>query len=147
EQRGEHTNERRLAGSVRPQKAERLALLDGERDPVDRGEVAESLHDLADIDRDAHGEWRWSSGRRTYAVMPSARRRSWLSMRRRISNVLMSRLVRLTSRCVAKSASTPRKNTVPCRSSPHGSRTVRCSPNRTRSMYVSSTSARTQRLS
>ena len=34
--------------------------------------------------------------------MPRPRLRSLLSTRRRISNVLMSRLVRLTSRCVAK---------------------------------------------
>src|SRR6478672_9009874 len=34
--------------------------------------------------------------------MPTARRRSLLSQRSLISNVLMSRLVRLTSRCVAK---------------------------------------------
>ena len=44
---------------------------------------------------------RHSSGSRTYAVMPTASRRSVLSTRSRISNVLMSRLVRLTSRCVA----------------------------------------------
>ena len=41
-------------------------------------------------------------------LMPTARRRSALSTRRRNSNVLMSRLVRLTSRCVAYPASTPR---------------------------------------
>src|SRR6185312_5290522 len=109
----------------RPEQPEGLAVRDGERDAVDRGEVAEALHDLADVDRDGHDERRWSSGSSTYAVMPSARRRSRLSMRRRISNVLMSRLVRLTSRCVAKPASTPRKNTVPWRCSPDGSRTVR----------------------
>ena len=40
--------------------------------------------------------------------MPTARPPVALSTRRRISKVLMSRLVRLTSRCVAKPASTPR---------------------------------------
>ena len=48
------------------------------------------------------------SGSWTYAVMPTASRRSRLSVRSRTSNVLMSRLVRLTSRCVANPASAPR---------------------------------------
>ena len=48
------------------------------------------------------------SGNTTYAVMPTASRRSLLSRRSRTSNVLMSRFVRLTSRCVAKPASAPR---------------------------------------
>ena len=42
------------------------------------------------------------------AVMPTASRRSWLSTRSRVSNVRMSRLVRLTSRCVANEASARR---------------------------------------
>ena len=41
------------------------------------------------------------SGNSTDAVIPTASARSALSQRKRISNVLMSRLVRLTSRCVA----------------------------------------------
>ena len=48
------------------------------------------------------------SGSITYAVIPTASRRSLLSTRSRISKVLMSRFVRLTSRCVAKPASAPR---------------------------------------
>src|ERR1035437_3654642 len=40
----------------------------------------------------------YRSGNKTYAVMPTASTRSRLSTRRRISKVLMSRFVRLTSR-------------------------------------------------
>src|SRR5581483_6963149 len=103
QQRGQHPDQRRFAGAVRAEQAEDLAVLDLEADALHRGEVAEALHDLADVDRGAH-----RSGSRTYAVIPTASRRSALSTRSRTSNVLMSRLVRLTSRCVANEASTPR---------------------------------------
>jgi len=43
-----------------------------------------------------------------------------LGMATLIANVLMSRLVRLTSRWVAKSLSTPLKMTVPSRTLPEG---------------------------
>ena len=48
------------------------------------------------------------NGNNTYAVMPTASRRSLLSTRKRTSKVLISRFVRLTSRCVAKPASAAR---------------------------------------
>src|SRR5581483_5642998 len=96
EQRNEHPDQRRLAGAVRAEQAEDLAVLDDEADPLHRRELAEPLDDRADVDR-SH----YDTGISTYAVMPTARRRSLLSTCRRISNVLMSRFVRLTSRWVA----------------------------------------------
>ena len=81
----------------------RMFFLDGKADPVDRGEVAELLDDAPDVYRECH-----EAGSSTYIVMPTASRRSLLSTRRRISKVLMSRFVRLTSRWVANAASTPR---------------------------------------
>src|SRR5262249_21108777 len=124
-----HANQRRLAGSVRAQQPEDLAGFNVKADAVDGGEVAELLDDLVNLNRVRH-----RTGSRTYAVMPTARARAPLSTRRGVSKVLMSRLVRLTSRWVANPASTPRKKILPCRSAPEGSRTLRLSPSRTRSM-------------
>jgi hypothetical protein len=59
-------------------------------------------------------------GSSTVAVMPDIRRRCVLGTATLMENVLMSRLVRLTSRCVAKSFSTPLKNTVPSSVFPDG---------------------------
>ena len=50
QQRRQHADERRLAGAVRAEQAEDLALFDGEADAVDGGEVAEPLDDLPDVD-------------------------------------------------------------------------------------------------
>ena len=52
------------------------------------------------------------SGYRTDAVILTARRRSLLSHRNRISNVLISRSGAAHVRCVANAASTPRLNTM-----------------------------------
>src|SRR5262249_48190024 len=136
QQRDEHANQRRLAGAVGAEQAEELAGLHRERNPVDGGEVAELLDDPLDVDGvhisrgrtrgsaptrgptsvwTLHAQGRpmcrpepYETGSSTYAVMPTARRRSLFSTRRRTSNVLMSRFVRLTSRCVANDASAPR---------------------------------------
>src|SRR5207237_3069662 len=119
QQRDEHANERRLPRAVRAEQTEDFAVLHGEADAVDGGEVAELLDEAVDFDR-VHlfvALFRFQSGNNTYAVIPTARRRSRLSTRRRTSNVLMSRLVRLTSRCVANDASTPGLKHVPSRTS------------------------------
>src|SRR6185437_11187766 len=42
QQSGQHLHRRRLAGAVRPDKAEDLAALDGEADMVDCGEIAKA---------------------------------------------------------------------------------------------------------
>src|SRR5204863_8820691 len=50
QERRQHPDQRRLAGAVRPEQAEDRAVLDGETDPVHGGEVAEFLHDAANVD-------------------------------------------------------------------------------------------------
>src|SRR5580704_9954374 len=62
-------------------------------------------------------------GSSTVAVIPVNNRRSGLGMATFTAKVLMSRLVRLTSRCVAKSFSTPLKITGPSVIVPEGSST------------------------
>ena len=47
---GEHADQGRLAGAVRSQEAEDLALLHGEAHAVHGGEVAERLDDAPDVD-------------------------------------------------------------------------------------------------
>ena len=49
-QRDEHPDQRGFAGAVRTEQPEDLALLDGEADAVDGGEVAELLDDRSDVD-------------------------------------------------------------------------------------------------
>src|SRR6266853_6352733 len=60
-------------------------------------------------------------GSSTVAVMPEMILRPGLGTATLMAKVLMSCLVRLTSRCVAKSFSTPLKMTVPSRVFPEGS--------------------------
>jgi hypothetical protein len=50
QQRDEHADQRRLAGAVGPEQTEDLALLDVKGDAFDCREVAERLHDVADLD-------------------------------------------------------------------------------------------------
>src|ERR1019366_385388 len=64
-------------------------------------------------------------GSSTVAVMPDMSLRPELGTATLMENVLMSRLVRLTSRCVAKSFSTPLKMTGPSMMFPEGSWTFR----------------------
>jgi hypothetical protein len=92
-----------LPAPLGTEQPEDFAFLYREADAVHGGEVAELLDDAADVDGVLH-----VTGNSTYAVIPTARRRSLLSSRSRISKVLMSRFVRLTSRWVANAASTPR---------------------------------------
>ena len=54
EQAAQHADRRRLAGAVRAEEAEDLALVHAERDPVDGHEGAEALGELADLDGDGH---------------------------------------------------------------------------------------------
>ena len=49
DQSQQHLNRRRLAGAIRPKQSENLARPDVERNPVDRGEVTESLGEIADF--------------------------------------------------------------------------------------------------
>ena len=110
----QHADERGFTRAVRTEQSENFAVLDGKIQRVHGGEIAEAFrqifnlnvkHGLVEIQFAGIGfpsRSRFSpSGKPTYAVMPTASARSALSQRRRISNVLMSRLVRLTSRCVA----------------------------------------------
>ncbi len=76
--------------------------------------------------------------------MPGVRRWSRLSTRTLSTTALMSRLLRPTSRWVAKSASTPLKMTLPSSTRPEGRRTLSASPRATPSDSVSGTAARTQ---
>ena len=55
QQRAEHVDRRRLAGAVRPEKAEDLALAHLERDPADCDHVAEAAHQIR---RRNHGRQR-----------------------------------------------------------------------------------------
>ena len=73
-------------------------------------------------------------GKSTVAVIPVKSLRPSFGTDTLISNVLMSRLVRLTSRCVAKSFYTPLKNTCPLSIVPDGSLTCSVCPNCTESM-------------
>ena len=128
-------------------------VVDGERDRVDRGEVAERLviwrTSIALIawTRAAHGattaEWQQHVGGHADGEPAVV-----LSTRRRISNVLMSRLVRLDVALRGEpGVHAAIEHDAAARPSPDGRRTVSVSPSRTRSMYVSSTSARTHRSS
>ena len=90
-----------------PQQPEDLAGLDGEADAVDGGEVAEPLDDVlvtSMVLGHCRRRTRVTGATRRWSCRPPDGGRA-LSRRSRISNVLMSRLVRLTSRCVAKPAS------------------------------------------
>ena len=51
QQRRQHPDERGLAGAVRAEQTEDLALLDGEAHALDGREVAEALDEVADVDR------------------------------------------------------------------------------------------------
>src|SRR6516164_626262 len=73
-------------------------------------------------------------GNKMVAVIPVNSLRSWFGTDTLIANVFTSRFVRLTSRWVAKSFSTPLKNTWPCKTSPDGNFTRSVCPNRTESM-------------
>ena len=53
QQAGEHFHRRRFAAAVAAEEAENLALLDGEADVIDRGEVAEALGEVVRLD----GRW------------------------------------------------------------------------------------------
>src|SRR5439155_7559610 len=129
----QHPDQRGLPRTVGTQQAEDLTVLDGKRDSIDGREISEPLRNLVNFDighiknfgirnsdfgferrfpkfeiRIPNSEIVYCIGNSTYVVIPTARRRSLLSTRKRISNVLMSRFVRLTSRWVAKPASTAR---------------------------------------
>src|SRR5438309_1193291 len=65
---------------------------------------------------------------KTSAVIPGTNAPLGLSRRTFSTMVLISRFRRLTSRCVAKSPSTPLKNTLPLVIVPPGSRTCNTSP-------------------
>ena len=54
QERGEHAHEGGLAGAVRPEEAEDLALLDDQVDAGDGGEVAEAPDEALRLDRVAH---------------------------------------------------------------------------------------------
>ena len=64
-------------------------------------------------------------GSSTVAVMPDMSLRPEFGTATFMENVLMSRFVRLTSRCVAKSLSTPLNITGPSMMFPEGSWTLR----------------------
>src|SRR5262249_17191156 len=46
---GDHTHQRRLAAARRPEQREELALVDGERQVIDGGEIAKALADAAEF--------------------------------------------------------------------------------------------------
>src|SRR5579863_2252365 len=136
-QRGEHANERRFSGAIWPKQAKNFAILYGEADGVYRDKLAESLRQLVNFDsalrrfqpcilrgreflRRFHKRDHQcfccgcnDTGSSTVAVMPVKNRCCGFGSETLMANVRMSRLVRLTSRCVAKSPSTPLKNTLP----------------------------------
>src|SRR5580765_8436544 len=85
----------------------------------------------------------WSGDTKTSAVMPGTYAPWGLSRRTFNTIVLMSRLRRLTSRWVAKSASAALKNTLPLVTVPPGRRTRNVSPRPMWSASVSGIAART----
>src|SRR5579875_3641624 len=119
-QSSHHADERAFAGAVRPEEAENFATFDGEADVIDGLQRAEALAEVLDLDSEAvfrshdgqsfalttGGGGVAGTGSITQAVMPRASLPSGLGTRTRMATVLISRLTRLTSRWVAKSAST-----------------------------------------
>ena len=57
EQRGQHADQRRLAGAVRPEQPENLPVLDLESDAVDGREFAKAFGDFFDLDGREAGSW------------------------------------------------------------------------------------------
>ena len=120
-QRGHHADQRGLARAIRAEQAEDLALLDvkltsltATRSPNFFSRCSTSIACISNsLGRQSRANQLFFSGggSSTVAVMPVNSRRSGFGTDTLIANVLMSRFVRLTSRCVAKSPSTPLKKT------------------------------------
>src|SRR5581483_6878487 len=157
QQRGHHADQRALAGAVGSKQSENFALFYAKGNVVYGGEVAVPFGDVLDLDggrtmavrRDEvissfafsdhclrsscafwPGEPAFSldCGTSTSAVMPVAYAMLGFWIRTLSATVLMSRLRRLTSRCVAKSPSVALKITLPGMVAPLGRRTWSVSP-------------------
>src|SRR5690348_1143622 len=121
-QGGHHADQSGLSCAVRSEQAEDLALANIKADVVDSNQIAEFFYEMLDNNRvHACGCRRvhprlqsrvnqfpcWGTGRSTVAVIPVKSRPLSGGSETLIAKVLMSRFVRLTSRWVAKSFSTP----------------------------------------
>src|SRR5262249_6424973 len=120
EERGQHADERALAGAVGPQDAEDLVALDLEAQIFVGGEVAEPLGQMLDRDGDVFAHFpalaRATEGATritTSAVMPSFRRCSGLSTWAVTLKVRMSRRLAPQSLRVAKSPAAWMSDTTP----------------------------------
>src|SRR6185437_7354958 len=167
QQRGHHADERALARAIGAKQSEHFLLLYLEGDVVDRREFAEGLNDVVHFNRSgppilgsigrtgkvAHHfcarspadlPASWPGEMSTLAVIPGTNCRRGFSICSFRPMVFMSRLSRLTSRCVAKSPSAALLMTRPGTISPFGSCTCSVSPMPMATALSSGIEARTQ---
>src|SRR6185437_1497277 len=151
QQRGHHANERALARAVGAKQSEHFLLFHLEGDVIHGCEFAEGLNDVVHFNRNRPPSLgsicrigrvanhfcarspldllaSWPGEMSTLAVIPGTNCRSGFSICSFRPMVFMSRLSRLTSRCVAKSPSAALLMTRPGTISPFGSCTCSVSP-------------------